>query len=45
MYRVYSVHKVAEARGSKTLKVSVTVYQRTQNCINIDQLEKGIHSP
>jgi hypothetical protein len=45
MYRVYAVQEEAEAGGSKTLKISITVYQPTQNCINIDQLEKDIKGP
>jgi len=42
MFWVYAVHEEAEAGDSKTLKISVTVYQPTQNCINTDQLEKDI---
>jgi len=45
MFWVYAVQEEAEAGGSKTLKISVTVYQPIQNCINIDQLEKDVHSP
>jgi hypothetical protein len=36
MYSVHAVQEEAEAKGSKTLKILVTVYQPTQNCINID---------
>ena len=35
----------AESGSSKTFKISVTVYQPTQNCINIHQLEKDVQSP
>jgi len=28
-----------------TLKISVTVYQTTQKCINTGQLKKDVHSP
>jgi hypothetical protein len=45
MFWVYAVHEEAEAGGSKIVKISVTVYQPTQNCINVNQLEKDVHSP
>jgi hypothetical protein len=45
MFMVYAVHEEAEAGSSKTLKISLTVYQPTQNCINTDQLGQDVHSP
>ena len=40
-----SKKKKKKLEAVRPSKKSVTLYQSTQNCINIDQLEKDVHGP
>jgi predicted secreted protein len=45
VFRVYAVQEEAEAGGIKTLKKISNSLPKNAKFINIDQLEKNVHSP